>query len=304
MKHLILPLLLIPALTIPAFSQAFEAEAILSKPNNGGTFRAWILAATKTQIRYKTSKVSTDFDDARTADFATVFLVEPPDYAAAIDLFEGRKYKEAQEAFAAVKERCKPIAVLPDNFHTLAAFHEMECFRHLGDYEGLAAVLKTFLKEPITRANQLRQVDLYIMWDAVRAAAWDRVLIIASERDEEVLPGYQRAQVAYCKALALDNLGRGREAVIEYNVAMTADSGASEILTQQAGLKALGVYQKDPEVQVAIQNWGTKDENKNSTGYTRLTEAAALAVFYEKYLNLGKPLPAELKAFTKYVAAK
>jgi len=304
MKHLILPLLLIPALTIPAFSQAFEAEAILSKPNNGGTFRAWILAATKTQIRYKTSKVSTDFVDARTADFATVFLVEPPDYAAAIDLFEGRKYKEAQEAFAAVKERCKPIAVLPDNFHTLAAFHEMECFRHLGDYEGLAAVLKTFLKEPITRANQLRQLDLYIMWDAVRAAAWDRVLIIASERDEEVLPGYQRAQVAYCKALALDNLGRGREAVIEYSIAMTADSGASEILTQQASLKALGVYQKDPEVQVAIQNWGTKDENKNSTGYTRLTEAAALAVFYEKYLNLGKPLPAELKAFTKYVAAK
>jgi len=304
MKHLILPLLLIPALTIPAFSQAFEAEAILSKPNNGGTFRAWILAATKTQIRYKTNKISTDFVDARTADFATVFLVEPPDYAAAIDLYEGRKYKEAQEAFAAVKERCKPIAVMPDNFHTLAAFHEMECFRHLGDYEGLAAVLKTFLKAPLTRANQLRQLDLYIMWDAVRAAAWDRVLIIASERDEEVLPGYQRAQVAYCKALALDNLGRGREAVIEYNVAMTADSGASEILTQQAGLKALGVYQKDPEVQVSIQNWGTKDENKNSTGYTRLTEAAALAVFYEKYLNLGKPLPAELKAFTKYVAAK
>jgi len=304
MKHLILPLLLIPALTIPAFSQAFEAEAILSKPNNGGTFRAWILAATKTQIRYKTNKVSTDFVDARTADFATVFLVEPPDYAAAIDLYEGRKYKEAQEAFAAVKERCKPIAVMPDNFHTLAAFHEMECFRHLGDYEGLAAVLKTFLKAPLTRANQLRQLDLYIMWDAVRAAAWDRVLIIASERDEEVLPGYQRAQVAYCKALALDNLGRGREAVIEYSIAMTADSGASEILTQQAGLKALGVYQKDAEVQIAIKNWGAKDENKNSTGYTRLIEAAALAVFYEKYLNLGKPLPAELKAFTKYAAAK
>ena len=304
MKHLILPLLLIPALTIPAFSQALVVEAILSKPNNGGTFRAWILAASKTEIRYKTNKVSTDFDDARIADFATVFLVEPPDYTAAIDLYEGRKYKEAQEAFAAVKERCKPIAVLPDNFHTLAAFHEMECFRHLGDYEGLAAVLKTFLKAPITRENQLRQLDLYIMWDAVRAAAWDRVLIIASERDEEVLPGYQRAQVAYCKALALYNLGRGREAVIEYNVAMTADSGASEILTQQAGLKALGVYQKDPEVQVAIQNWGTKDENKNSNGYTRLIEAAALAVFYEKYLNLGKPLPAELKAFTKYAAAK
>jgi tetratricopeptide (TPR) repeat protein len=299
MKHLILPLLLIPALTMPAFSQAFEAEAILSKPNDGGTFRAWILAASKTQIRYKTTKVSTDFVDARTSDFATVFLVEPPDYSAAMDLYEGRKYKEAREAFAAVKERCKPIAAMPDNFHTLAAFHEMECLRHLGDYEGLAAVLKTFLKE-----HQLRQLDLYIMWDAVRALAWDRVLIIASERDEEALPGYQRAQVAFCKALALDNLERGREAVVEYSVAMTADAGASEILAQQAGLKALAVYHKDPEVQVAIKNWGTDDENKNSPGYTRLTEAAAMAVFYEKYLDLGKPLPAELKAFTKYLAPK
>ncbi len=303
MKSLILSLLL-PALTIPAFSQAFEAEAIISEPKDGGTFRAWILAASKTQIRYKTTKVSTDFIDAPTSKFATIFLVEPPDYAAAIDLYEGRKYKEAQEAFAAVKERCKPIASMPDNFHTLAAFHEMECLRHLGDYEGLAVVLKTFLKEPLTRENQLRQIDLYIMWDAVRALAWDRVLVIASERDSEVLPGYQRAQVAYCKALALDHLERGREAVIEYNIAMTADSGASEILTQQAGLKALGVYHKDPEVQLAIQNWGTEDENKNSPGYTRLTEAAVLAVFYQKYLNLGKALPPELKAFEKYVAPK
>jgi tetratricopeptide (TPR) repeat protein len=299
MKSLLLSLLL-PALALPAFGQAFEAEAILSKPDGGGTFRAWILAATKTQIRYKTNKNSTDLIDARISDFATVFLVDPPDYSAAIDLFEGRKYKEAQEAFAAVKERCKPIATLPDNFHTLAAFHEMECYRHLGDYEGLAEVLKNFIKEPLTRDHQLRQLDLYIMWDAVRALAWDRVLFIASERDEEVLPGYQRAQVAFCKGLALDNLDRGREAIIEYNIAMTADSGASEIITQQAAIKALGVYHRDPEVQIAIQNWGTEDENKNSPGFTRLTEAAALATFYGKFLSLGKALPAELKALEKF----
>ncbi len=304
MKHSILSLLLVPVLTIPAFSQVFEAEAYFSRPDDGGTFRAWILAASKTQVRYKTTKVSTDFIDARISDFTTIFLVEPADYAAAIDLYEARKYKEAQEAFAAVKERCKPIAAMPDNFHTLAAFHEMECFRHLGDYEGLAAVLKAFLKEPLTRENQLRQLDLYIMWDAVRALAWDRVIVIASERDEEVLPGYQRAQVAYCKGLALENLERGREALIEYSVAMTADSGASEILTQQAAVNALGVYFKDPEVKVAIQNWGTEDENKNSPGYTRLTEAAALAVFYEKYLSLGKALSSDLKALTKYAATK
>jgi hypothetical protein len=302
MKTLILSLLL-PALALPAFSQqGYQAEAIISKPDDGGTFRAWILAATKTQIRYKTTAISTDFIDARISDFATIFLVEPPEYAEAVDLFESRKYQEAREKFAEVKETQKPIATLPDNFHTLAAFNEMECLRHLGDYEGLAQVLKNFIKEPLTRENQLRQLDLYIMWDAVRALDWNRVLLIASERDEEALPGYQRAQVAYCKGLALDNLERGREAVVEYSIAMTADSGASEIIAQQAGLKALGVYHKDPEVQIAIQNWGTEDENKNSPGYTRLTEAAALAKFYGKYLSLGKALPAELKEFEKYGA--
>lgn len=301
MKSLLLSLL-IPVLAVPAFAQGFQAEAILSKPDDGGTFRAWILAATATQIRYKTTEVSTDFTDARISDFATVFLVEPPEYGAAVDLYESRKYQEAKEAFAAVKDTYKPIAALPDNFHTLAAFHEMECLRHLGDYEGLAAALKTFIKTPLTRDNHLRQLDLYILWDAVRALAWDRVLLIATERDDQVLPGYQRAQVAYCKALALDNLERGREAIVEYSIAMTADSGASEIITQQAAVKALGVYHKDPEVQIAIKNWGTDDENKNSPGYTRLTEAAALAKFYEKFLSLGKTLPAELKEFTKYGA--
>lgn len=299
MKTLILSLLL-PALAIQASAQAYQAEAIISKPDGGGTFRAWILAATKTQIRYKTTPVSTDFIDARVSDFATIFLVEPPEYAEAVDLYESRKYQEAREKFAEVKEIHKPIATLPDNFHTLAAFHEMECLRQLGDYEGLAEVLKNFIKEPLTRSHQLRQLDLYIMWDAVRALAWDRVLPIAAERDAEALPGYQRAQVAYCKGLALDNLDRGREAVIEYSIAMTADSGASEILAQQAAIKALGIYHRDPEVQVAIQNWGTEDENKNSPGFTRLTEAAALAKFYGKFLSLGKALPAELKAFEKY----
>lgn len=302
MKNLILSLLLL-ALAIPAFAQgAFQTEAILSKPDDGGTFSAWILATTKTHIRYKTTAISTDFIDAPILSFATVFLVEPPDYAEANDLYESRKYEEAREKFAEIKDKYRPLASLPDNFHTLAAFYEMECLRHLGNYEGLAEMLKGFIKTPLTRDHQLRQLDLYVMWEAVRVQEWDRVLLISSQRDAEALPGYQRAQVAFCKGLALDNLDRGREAVIEYSVAMTADSGASEIITQQSAMKALSVYHRDPEVQVAIQNWGTEDENKNSPGFTRLTEAAALAKLYGKFLSLSKALPTELKAFGKYGA--
>jgi tetratricopeptide (TPR) repeat protein len=300
MKKFILTLLL-PALSLSATAQEpFQIEAFISK-TDGSNLRVYILAATKTAIRYKTTKVSTDFTDEKITDLATIFVVEPAEYSEAIDLFEGRKYKEAKEKFAELKETYKPISSLKDNFSTLSAFHELECLRKLGDYEGLAAALKSFIKGPLTRDNQLRQLDLYIMWDAVRALAWDRVLLIASERDDEVLPGYQRAQVAYCKGLALENLERGQEAIIEYDIAMTADSGASEVITKQAALGALRIYFKDNEVQVAIQNWGTEDENRNSTGFTRLAEAAALAVLYEKFFGLGEALPGELKDLKKYV---
>lgn len=301
MKTLFLSLLL-PILATPAFSQkAFQTEAILAK-ENGDNFQAWILAATARDIRYKTTAISTTFQDAKLSDFSAVFLKRPPEYAEAMDLYEGRKYKEAQEKFAEVKEYYKPIAGLKDNYHTLAAFYEMESMRKQGNLEGLAEALKTFIKAPLTRDNQLRQLDLYVLWDAVRTESWDRVLPIAAERDDELLPGEQRAQVAYCTGLALENLNRPAEAIIAYNVAITADAGASEEIAQNAALAALRVYAADEEVQTAIEVWGTEDENKNSGGYTRLIEAAGLASFYDKFLKVGKSLPSDLEKFIKYGA--
>jgi len=299
MKNLLL-FLLIPALSVSASAQeAFQIPAIMSQPD-GANFRAWILASTKTDVRYKTTEISTDFTDAKISSFATIFLIEPPEYSAAVDLFEARKYKEAQAKFAEVKEFHKPMATMNDNFHTLSAFYEMESMRKQGDYEGIAAALGKFIKEPLTRDHQLRQLELYVMWDAVRAEAWDRLIIIASERDAENLPGYQRVQVAYCKGLALEKLKRGREALIEYNIAMTADAGASEEITRDAALNSLGIYRDDEEVQLAITNWGTEDENKSSGGYTRLLEAGALARLYNLTLGTGKALPADLKKLTDY----
>ena len=299
MKNL-LTLLLISLLSVSASAaEGFQTPAILSQPN-GEKFRAWISASTKTDIRYKTTEISTDFIDAKIASFATIFLIEPPEYAAAVDLFDARKYKEAQAEFAKVKELHKPMANLKDNFHTLAAFHEMESMRKQGDYEGIAAALGKFVKEPLTREHQLRQLELYVLWDAVRTEAWDRLFIISSERDAENLPGYQRAQVAYCKGLALHKLKREREALIEYNIAMTADAGASEEITRDAVLNSLRIYRGDSEVQLAITNWGTKDENKSSGGYTRLLEAGALARLYTLTLGAGKALPPELKKLSDY----
>ena len=301
MKKLILTLLA-PALVTSAFAQnAFQTEAIVAK-SNGENFQAWILAATETNFRYKVTAVSTDYTDAKISDFSTIFLKEPAEYTEAMDLYEARKYKLAQAKFADVKAYHDPVATLKGNFHTLAAFYEMECMRKQGDFEGLATALQSFVKGPLSRDHLLRQLDLYIMWDAVRSGSWDRVLLIANEREDEALPGYQRAQVAYCKGLALQNMERGPEALTAFNIAMTADAGASEMIAQDAALNALRVYLADKEVHTAIEVWGTDDENKNSGGYTRLIEAAALASFYDRILKVGKPLPPELKEFLKYGA--
>lgn len=299
MKNLLLTLLL-PALTVTVMAQTeFQTPALFSKAE-GDNFRGWILATTKTQVRYKTTEISTTFIDAKINDFVTIYLLEPPEYATAMDLFEARKYKDAQAKFAEVKALHKSTATLKDNFSTLSAYYEMECMRKLGDYEGIAAALGVFIKEPLTRDFQLRQLELYVMWDAVRSKSWDRLVIIASERDAENLPGFQRAQVSFCKGLALENLKRGNEALVAYANAMVADAGGSEILTRDAAINALHIYANDEEVQLAITNWGTADENKSSGGYTRLLQAGSLARLYQLTLGSGAALPADLKKFIDY----
>ncbi|MGJ8632733.1 MAG: hypothetical protein ACSHX7_02350 [Luteolibacter sp.] len=299
MKKLFFTLLL-PFLSIGSHAQdAFQAPAILSN-DELGTFRAWIIATTKTGIRYKTTEISTTSTDGKLRDFTTVYLLETPEFGEAKSLFDGRNYKAAQAKFAEIKERDKPVATLKGNFHTLAAFYEMECMRKLGDYEGLKEALADFNKSKLTREDQLRQLELYVMWEAVRTESWDRILTITAERDGGDLPGYQRAQVAFCKALALDKLKRTEEAFVEYGVALAADSGASEELAQQSALNMLRIYNGNPDVQAAISLWGTEGENKKSRGYATLVNAGKLAKFYELSLGNGVPLPDDLKALAKY----
>lgn len=298
MKKFIL-VLLAPLIALAANAQDFQAETYFTEPD-GGNFRGFIIAATDTQVRYKLTSVSTDFNDAKISDFTTIFVVRPQEYTEAMDLYESGKYKEAQEKFRVYKEFSKPIARLKGNYHTLSAFYEMECMRQLGDLDGIAAALKDFSKGSLTNEYHFRQLDLYIMWDAVRQESWDRVISIASEFDSETLPGYQRAQIGYCKGLALQKLGRGGEALTQYAIAMTADAGASEILTNKSAVNSLQIYKDNEEVQFAIGVWGTPEENANSIGRSLLLEANVLASEYESLLGLGDPLPGAYKPFLKY----
>jgi tetratricopeptide (TPR) repeat protein len=305
--------LLMPVLALTATGQAprpaatapqapFQTPALLIE-KDGAFRRVWIVAATKTSIRFRETEMGTDTVDARISDFGAIYLFEPREFSVAMDLYQARKYEEARAAFAAIKERFKSIQPLENSPAALAAFYEMESMRRLGKLDDLAAALQTFIKDPLTRESHLRQFELYVLWDAVRTKSWDRLDILCREREKDRLPGGQRAQVAYLHGLALEGLDRPQEALIAYSTAMTADAGASEDIARLATLRVLAIHKANPEVQNAIKVWGTGDEDKNSKGYSDLLEAAAVASLYELSLGAGTPLPGEYKTFLQYKAA-
>jgi tetratricopeptide (TPR) repeat protein len=291
---------------------ALSAHASAQSPNQApaqvaavlftedGSQPAWIVEASKTAIRYRETEVAVDTQIANRADIKHIYLYEPRDLAAAMELYQARKYEEAKAAFAAVKERYKPLAALDDSPGVIAAFYEMESLRKLGDLEGLEKALQKFDKRQLTSDHQQRQVDLYVMWRVVQSKNWQSVDNIAKERARTRLPGDQRAQVAYCHGLALEALERPAEAVNAFQTALVADAGASEEIAREAALRILTILNEDPDVQRAIRDWGSKDENKNAPGRAKLLEASSLALLFEKTLGGGSPLPDKLKGLKKY----
>jgi tetratricopeptide (TPR) repeat protein len=210
----------------------------------------------------------------------------------AMNLYQGRKYQEAKAAFVQIKIRRKSSFA--------AAFYEMECLRKLGDLDGLAHASATFVKHSSLGGNRLRQLQINVLWEEVRNKNWEHLEKLAALKAGDNLPGDQRAQVAYCHGLALENLNRPIEALNAYNTSMIADAGASEEVARQAALNVLRIHLADPGVQAAISNFQVSGGNPESAGNSRLQEAAAVAALFELTLGSGSPLPAELKGLLKY----
>lgn len=296
-----LPIILFAsAAVLSAQPKGFQTPAIVSEKDKPRISQIWIIAATKTQIRYRERETSMDTKDARVSSFGGLYLLEPPAFTEAMDLYDDRKYKEAQEAFAKIKETYKPVSQLPNNPGTQAAFYEMECLRQLEEYEELSKRLTIFMKDPLSREGQLRQLELYVLWDALRTEAWKRLDILCRERDKSKLPADQRAQVEYLHGRALEGLKKNEEALVAYNAAMVADAAASETLARDSAIRIMRMHKADPLVQQAIKVWGAEDENKGSPGYFHLQEAGAVAALYELGIGAGEPLPSDLKMLLRY----
>jgi tetratricopeptide (TPR) repeat protein len=279
---------------LSADSRPWTADGFLIQPG-AAPQNIQLHSATKTSVRYQTPTEPGGPQEFVLGGANSVYVCEPTAYAEAIDLYEGRKYLEAMAKFQAVKDQYQPLNSLDDNPSTLAAFYEMECLRKLGDLEGLALALQKFSKTPLTRESQQLQLELYVLWDAVRSASWQRLETLAKERATSRLPSDARAQVAYCHGLALEGQQRASEALIHYNTALTAGAGASEDVVKRAALRILAIYAADPTVQAALDH----PANAPATALSRLSQARAIARWFETSLGAGSPLPAQYQRFIK-----
>lgn len=286
-----------------AHAQRFQQEAMLMM-SEADFVRVWIADATSTQIGYYDTERGVDSKAMPIGKPQAIWLMEPPEYNEAMELYQGRKYAEAREKFAVVRGKFSKLVELPDNHSALAAFFEMECLRKLGDLDGLKAAQDKFLpvdRQSLTRKHQLDQIELYTLWEAVRVKEWSRLVLLAREWLEKDIPGYQRAQVGYCLGLALEGEEMPIEAINAYNIGMTADTGASERITGESARNAMRLYLDDDSVRLAIKLHGTPDEDPQSAGALRLIEGASLASLYKVTLGGGEPLSEAGKKLIEYL---
>jgi hypothetical protein len=295
------------ALTPMASADDAPARFLLKDKSNKDVI---VLHYGETSLTYKMSVQDLNRAKMSLSEIDAVYFYEPPIYAEARDLYRARKFAEAKKKFQECEKAFKNVDRAPNNYATLAGFYVLECSRRMFDLKALSSEQEKFRKGGLTRETQLQQLEVNAFWEALRLKEWERLDRLAQAWHKRKVPGSQRAQIAYCHGRALEELAKKdpskrTEALNAYNRALTADFSASIEIAVAATTQALGIYLEDPDVKLAMDLWGTKDEKKGSKGYRRLLEANALAKLYMRGgFDLYKPLKPELKALLKYELPK
>lgn len=279
---------------------AHAAAVIKDAEGNMSPQQIWVQAATSNTVRYLERADATEFTDVPMANVVSYYFFESPDYSKAVDLYEGRKYKEARDEFAKIKKACQPLAAMKNSPGVMAAYYEMECMRQLNDIDSLSKSLREFRKDSMTYEMYNRQLELYVLWESLKAKNWERIVSLAAEFKKAKLPPGQLVQVEYCLGRAYEALGKSREALLPYQTAMIADAGASEVLARESALRVMEILSQDEDLKEAIKVYESTQGKTFAKGYTKVLEAGGVARIFETSLGGSMPLPARFKPFLKY----
>lgn len=292
------------ALTVAASAQSVATKAKLESViilKDGKPKKSFIYEASATNISFVDNARATSGDKLPLSEVKSVYMLEPKAFTASVELFEDRKYNQAQQRFAEIREKYQGVSSLSGNYATLAGFYELESMRKQLRVKQLVEAVANFDAAALTNAGMIQQVEVYKFWELLQNKDWARLDSLAKRWAKKKLPVSIQAQVEYCHGKALEGLARQNDALNAYARATVVDFTKSEEICRDAVYSALNIYSKSPEVKQAKSDWGLEAENKNGKGYKMLVEANALARLYDTLgLGAGVALPAKYAMFLDY----
>lgn len=244
--------------------------------------KLFLLGGKPSEFSFLTTKQSTQVRRANLNGGASIFFMQPAEFSKAMDLFEGRKFSEAAIAFAATADKYSGFDQFDDNYCTLAGFYELESLRKQLAVSDLVQKAANYNAKHLSNTEQLQQIEIYKFWQLMQSKSWEQLVSLSDEWNAKHIADSHRAQIAYCKAVALQGLGRQDEALDAYALAFTVDTLKSSEIVRAAAVAALEIYLADSGVANAISSWGSSQQGQSSKGYKWLVEANALAHLYNK----------------------
>ena len=289
---------LLGALTLSVSAETTNARAVVTD-RDGKSREIYVITASEKAILYLANARSTSQETMLRRSVDSIFFYRPSSYQKALEAYNSGKFSVAAAGFKACKEEYIKTKLLPQNYSSRAAFYELECARRQGKYDELATLLDEFRPDSLVNENYITQLEIYPFWEAVGKKQWKRIKQISPSWDKKKLPGFQRAQVAYCVGLALKEMGELDEALMRFNEALALSELKEIELVQNSAEMAIEVILADEAVQACEKSQSTSKPDQGSRAYLNLLEAVAIAKFWDG-CESGRPLPTKYKKLLKY----
>ena len=265
---------------------------------NGKAKRAYLSKVSKKAITYIDNPKDTSGSEVLKEEVQTIFFYQPKSFAKALALFNNYRFQDAYDLFTDCKMKYKPYDALDGNYSTIAGFYELECVRRLGDLARLDQLLNDFRPAPLLDENHLTQLAIYPFWHAVHTASWERLLTLAPQWENKKLPGTQRAQIAFCHALALEALGEREGALLKFHEALAVSDLKEQNLISKACAKIIFLITEQKEV-LEYLKLPLDTRSQSSRLYHEVLAASSVAKLWSQLSHSGSSFPSEYQPLLK-----
>ncbi|CAN5403196.1 hypothetical protein BH23VER1_BH23VER1_34620 [soil metagenome] len=252
--------LLTAALAIGSLGLGSAAAAALKAAvtfKGRDTAETWFVVKASTEsVSLSASPTGAGARDVAASSIESIAFEQPEGWDEALAEYDRRNFKAAAQRFGTIADALAGIAGYRDSFGARARYLQMESLRQVGDFDGIAAAMKTVKRSPIALGDAFQtQLKLYDAWAAAGDKDWNNLLRMVSAYEAEKpggdanpsAPPFQDqaagefVQLVYLRGLARAGLGSADEALNDFYRAATLNFGVEQSVAALATLEALEI---------------------------------------------------------------